>query len=91
MEVSNMTTSTLQILSEMTLRELAVLPRMLWDHFQERHVLSNLTDDQRNDTGLTKRDIERECSKGFWSKLETMSFAGQRSAKPDFTWKKGST
>ena len=75
-----MTTSTIEILTTMTFRELAALPRRLWDHFQAKHLLSNLTDDQLNDTGLSKRDIERECQKSFWSKSETMSFTGQKLA-----------
>ena len=78
-----MTTSTIEALTKMTFRELAALPSRLWDHFQDKHLLSNLTDDQLNDTGLSKRDIERECQKSFWSKSETMGFTGKVTGNPD--------
>ncbi|MFC5587182.1 DUF1127 domain-containing protein [Nitratireductor kimnyeongensis] len=34
-------------------------------HWQRRD-LTDLTDEQLRDVGLTRRDVERECAKPFW-------------------------
>lgn len=33
---------------------------------KQRRVLSELTDEQLIDIGLTRRDVENECAKPFW-------------------------
>ncbi len=36
------------------------------ERYRQRCMLSELTDEQLRDVGLTRRDVQRECAKPFW-------------------------
>ncbi|CAN0654564.1 protein of unknown function [Nitratireductor aquimarinus] len=36
------------------------------ERYRQRCMLSELTDEQLRDVGLSRRDVQRECAKPFW-------------------------
>lgn len=36
------------------------------ERYRQRRTLTDLTDEQLRDVGLTRRDVQRECAKPFW-------------------------